>query len=110
MTIVMESAEMHEEDIVDDLILSKDDRILGCLHIEGIKNITEDDKETTTKIEMKFPDAEIFRFRLGSNSVKFHILWFTIPANSGVNDYSDLEITADRIWWENLPEITRVYS
>ena len=39
MTISMESAEMDEEDVKGDIILGKDDRIRGKLHIEGIQCI-----------------------------------------------------------------------
>jgi len=35
----MASAEMDEEDVENDVILSKNDSIQGKLHIEGIKSI-----------------------------------------------------------------------
>jgi hypothetical protein len=44
MLIYMESAEMDEEDVKDDIVLSEDDRIRGKLHVEGIKSIKINDE------------------------------------------------------------------
>jgi hypothetical protein len=104
ITIYMQSAEMHEEDIVDDLILTKKDRIRGNLHIEGVKKVINNHKEILEKIGMKFPKAEILDFDLYENKVELQILWNTIPMGDRSNDFSALEITADKIWWENLPD------
>lgn len=40
----MASAEMDEEDIKDNITLSKDDSIQGKLHLKGIRNIIIDGK------------------------------------------------------------------
>lgn len=109
MTISMESAEMDEEDIKDDIDLLQDDRIRGKLHIEGIKSIKENNHPYTDILKMKYADAEIFHFEINQNKVEFQIKWGTYPPKVRIEDFSTLEIEADKIWWENIPDLSDDY-
>jgi hypothetical protein len=103
MILSMESAEMFEEDIVDDVILSKVNGMnLICikLHIEGIKSIKENDEPYSGSLELKSDYAEIFHLNISENKVELQIIW-GFYSNPEKEDFSSLEIEAEKIWWEN---------
>jgi len=101
----MESAEMNEEDIKDNVILSKDDRIRGKLHIEGIKSVKENSLPYLDVLRMKHEDAEIFHFEINQNKAEFQIKWSSYPPKPCIEDFSTIEIEAKKIWWENVPDL-----
>lgn len=101
ITISMESAEMDEEDIKDDIDLSSDDRIRGKLHIEGTKSIKENNQYYTDILRMKYEDAEIFHFEINQNKVELQIKWCSYPPKPYIEEFSTIEIEAEKIWWEN---------
>jgi len=101
--ISMESAEMDEDDITDDIKLSRDDRIRGQLHIEGAKSIRENNQPYTDILKMKYEDAEIFHFEVDQNKVELQIKWCSFPPKPCIEDFSTIEIEAKNIWWENIP-------
>jgi hypothetical protein len=105
MLISMESAEMDLDDVKDDVLLSEDDRIKGLLHIEEIKAISENGKAYLDYLKMKREDAEILHFEFQKNRVKFDIMWSSFPPHSNTEDFSTIEIQADKIWWENNPDL-----
>ncbi len=80
ITISMESAEMDEEDITDDVALSKDDRIRGRLHIEGVKSLKENNQHYPDVLRMKYEDAEIFHFEINQNKVEFQMVFLSSKA------------------------------
>lgn len=103
MIISLESAEVDEEDVNKDIILSEDDRIRGRLHIEGIRTIKENNQSYFATLRMKYPDAEIFHFEITQNRVELQIKWSSLPSKTCIEDFSTIEIEAEKIWWENLP-------
>lgn len=105
MVLSMESAEMDEEDLKDDIILSKNDRIRGKLHILGIKGIKENGRSYRDTLKMKYEDAEIFHFELNQNKAEFQIKWGSYPPKPYMDDFSTIEIEAEKIWWENIPDL-----
>jgi hypothetical protein len=106
ITLTMESAEMDAEDIKDDIILSKDDRIRGRLHIEGVKIVKENGQIYSDFLKMKCKDAEIFHFEIGRNKVEIQIKWFSYPSNPCIENFSIIEIDAEKIYWENIPDFS----
>lgn len=105
MKISMESAEMAKEDLKDDIVLSKDNRIRGILHLEGITNIKENGYPVFDVWKMKYEDAEIFHFQLSQQKVEFQIKWSCYPPNTCMEDFSTIEIEVGKIWWENIPNL-----
>ena len=92
ITISMESAEMDEEDLKDNIVLSKDDRIRGKLHIGGVRSIRENNQPYLDTLQMKYEDAEIFHFELKQNKVEFQIKWCSYPPNPCIENFSTIEI------------------
>jgi len=103
--IFMESAELEEDYIADELVLTKDNRIKGILHILHVNKIIENGKLLESTLKMKFEDAEIFHFDLNQNKVILQIKWDLFPPKPSIKDFSNIEIEADSVWWENLPNL-----
>jgi hypothetical protein len=101
----MASAEMDLEDIENDIILSKDDSIQGKLHIEGVKNIKIDEKPFLGIIKKTYDNGKIFDFEITRNSVELSIDWVNFPPKPEVNEFSVIKIEAEKIWWENIPNL-----
>src|SRR3990167_1281029 len=104
LVIFMESAEMDEEDKLDDVVFAKDDSIHGKLHLEGVKSIVEEGVGNLTTFEMKNDHAGIFDFELNENQVEFQIIWESFAPNCMDEDFSVVKIEAEKIWWENCPD------
>ena len=103
----MKSAEMDIEDIVDDkIILTKDNRIKGILHIEGIKNIKIDDNHFFGLIEKKYDRGKIFDFEMKKNSVELSIDWVNFPPKLQINEFTNIKIEADKIYWVKIPNLS----
>ena len=60
-------------------------------------------KGELSKFEMKNVCAEIFDFELKENQVEFQIIWDSIPIDK--EDFSVVKIEAEKIWWENCPDM-----
>jgi len=107
--ILMESAEITEEDIQDNILLSKRNTIKGKLHLQRIKSIKENDRVFPKIFEMKSEDAEISHFKIIKNKILFHIIWDSYPPNPPIHEFSTIEIEAEKIWWENIPDLVNPY-
>ena len=103
--IYMESAEIDKDDIQDDVVLSKDDRIRGKLHIEGIKSVKDNNQPYLGLLRMKYADTEIHHFEVNQNKVELQIKWYAYPPQPYIEDFSTIEIQAKKIWWENIPDL-----
>ena len=101
----MESSEMDEEDIKNDIILAKDDRLRGKLHIEEIKSIQINDKPYLEIVKKMYDEGGIVNFEIAKNSIMLSIDWVNFPPKPEVNDFSIIKIEAEKIWWENIPDL-----
>ncbi len=104
MTISMESAEVDEEDIKDDIALAKDARIRGKLHIEKIKSIIINNKPYLEIVKKIYDEGGIVNFEITKNSVLLSIDWVNFPPNQKINEFSVIKVEAEKIWWENIPD------
>jgi hypothetical protein len=112
IVLSMESAEIDEEEIKDyiapskvDIILSKDDRIRGKLHIAEVKNIKINDKAFSGILKKMYDYAGIFDFEIKKNTVELSIKWGTYSFDPNFNEFSVIEIEAEKIYWENIPDL-----
>lgn len=64
ISISLESAEINLKNISSSLQLSVNRRLKGKLHIEGIKNVIENQKEFTEKLVKKSKYAEIMHLEI----------------------------------------------
>ncbi len=103
--ISMESAEVCEEDLDNNILLSDHRTIKGILHLDGIVNILDNGQPFTGILKMLHDSAYILRFDIVENKVTLFIEWVNFPPHPKVNDYSFFEIEAETIWWENIPDL-----
>ena len=105
MIISMESAEIDKEDIDNQIILSKDNRIRGKLHIEKIKNVKINHKTIAKSIKNVYDDGGIVTFRVLKNLVKLSLDWVNFPPKPENDEFWIIQIEAEKIWWENIPDL-----
>ena len=103
--ISMESSEIDPEEISEKITLSKNYTIKGILHIEGIKTIKEDKKIYEKKIIKNFDLGEILHFKIKNNKVELLIQWENLSSQMKIIDVTDFKIEAEKIWWENVPDL-----
>lgn len=105
----MASAEMDEEDITDDVVLSRDGSIQGKLHVEEITNIIIDKHSFFGKITKTYDNGKIFDFEITKNCIELSIDWVNFPPKPAINEFSIIKIEAKKIWWENIPDLSDEY-
>ena len=100
--MTLKSAEV-DATIVNDVLLSADNRINGKLHIIGVKLILNNGVEFNEKLKLLFHDNDLLHVKINESVVFCEIGWR--GTNLGEVDFSDLEIHATSIWWENIPDL-----
>lgn len=103
--ILMESAEILPDWNKDNIPLSNNQTIKGKLYLKGIKRILIN-KILVNHVKLVHDDGEILRFRIDKNNkLKLLVLWsnYLPKANSAVTQL--IEIEAERIYWENIPNL-----
>lgn len=98
----LKSAEIDPAD-VDDIVLSKHNRLRGRLHVEGVKCIIENDVEFNHKIKLKMSDNDLLHLKIKDGVVFCEIGWR--GSEPFQNDFSAFEIHAEKIWWENIQDL-----
>ena len=53
----------------------------------------------------KYDDGDIFDFRADVSTVKLAINWINFPPNPEVLDFTTIIIDAEKIYWENRPDL-----
>jgi len=101
----MQSAQIDIADLKDNIQLSKHERIKGILHLDKIETILINEIEYSGKLKMLYDKGSIFDFIIEKKSVELQIAWVNFPPKADVNEFSTIKITAEKIWWENLPEL-----
>lgn len=105
IVISMESAEVDEEDMKDDIFLVKDARIRGKLHIENVKSVRLNDKPSLEFIKKPYDEGGIVNLEITKKTVMLSIDWVNFPPNPKINEFWIIKIEAEKIWWENIPDI-----
>lgn len=106
--VFMGSAEMDPEEMVDDFLLANDGGLhvlKGKLHLEEVKNVAVSNLILIEDLFNIYDDGTILDFDIHDKKVDLGILWTNFSPKPSTNDYSLIEITAERIWWENIPDL-----
>ena len=101
--IVLKSAEV-DPSIIKNVSLSVDNRIIIKLHITGVKLILNNGVGFNEKIKLIFPENDLLHLKISKNVVFCEIGWR--GTGLGEVDFSDLEIHATSIWWENISDLS----
>jgi len=106
----MESAQIHPDDMKDNLVLSKHETLKGKLHIENIKEIKVNDKPLVGPFKKTHDEGDIYDFELSENKVSLTINWIDHPAKPiETGKWCTYEIMAEKIYWENIPDLYNPY-
>ncbi|MBI2742620.1 MAG: hypothetical protein HYX48_01735 [Chlamydiales bacterium] len=101
----MASAEMAEEDLEDDIALSRDESIQGKLCLEGIISVAIGDKPFKGTVKKAYDNGRIFDFEVTKSTVELSVEWVNFPPKPEENVFSVIKIEAEKIWWENIPDL-----
>ena len=101
----MSSAEMDETDLKEPVELSKNDRILGKLHIEGVVSVKIGDSLLEDPLTKEYDNGRIFDFEIVGNVITLAIRWVNYPPKPDVNFFSVITIEGRNIYWENIPDL-----
>jgi hypothetical protein len=105
ITFQMSSAEVDFSEIEKELILSKDHRIRGILHLNNIQNIHLTGEYRLENLFDIFNLGTILDFEVKDKTIELGILWENYPPKPRTNEFTTIVIRADRIWWENIPDL-----
>ena len=104
ITLIMESAEIDPEDMNDNILLTQNNSLKGKLHLEKIISVKINNKIHVENLYKAYDHGTILDFEIEENTVELGITWTNFHPKTPTNDFSVIEIEADKIWWENLPD------
>lgn len=87
----------------DNVQLSKQNYIVGILHIENVKCIKINNVIYSDTLIMHYDDADILDFEIKNNSVELSITWVNYPPKPQIDEFATILIEARNIYWENIP-------
>ncbi len=116
MEISIESAQIEPDEIEDNIVLSYRNTgrleyhtIRGILHIIGIKKIetgVNEKKIFEGFFKKKYDSGTVLDFEIKNNIVELGVLWKNYPPKPrGDTDYTFMTIEAEKIYWENIPDL-----
>ena len=106
LELFLESCQITSGEFVDEKILSKAGTLKGKLCLTGIKNIKVGDKEYTGILRKEYDDGEILHLEIGNNKVLLLVEWKNFPPKPRIRDVGKIEIEAEKIYWENIPDLS----
>ncbi len=110
LEISMESAQIDPDDLKDCIQLSKHRTLKGKLHINFIKEFKINDDLFLGEFKKPHDDGEIFEFDIKNNIVRLTVIWMDhSPKPSETKFWYTYEISAEKIYWENIPNLHNPY-
>src|ERR1700722_5970924 len=106
MELFLRSCEISSEEPIDRKILSEDHALKGKLCLNGLKWIKVDGKDDKEIPWREYDDGEILDLEIDNNKVFLLIEWMNFPPKARVTDVGKIEIEAEKIWWENIPDLS----
>lgn len=103
--ISMESNQVFPEWNLNHIKLSSYETLRGKLHIKKVKKIIID-KHQTMLLKMMYDSGDILDFAIEeARRVVFSVIWTNLPPKKRCNLYQHIEIEAEKIYWENIPDL-----
>ncbi len=100
----MSSAEVDLPEKRKGLVLSKDRRIRGILHVKNIQNIHLTGGYELDNLFKLFNLGTILDFEISNNAIELGVLWENHPPKPRTDEFTTITVQAGHIWWENIPE------
>lgn len=102
--VLMESCQVRPEWNKDKIPLSDYQTIKGKLRLEGVKSISVNQR-SINDIKMVYDSSDISTFDIYNNKVKFLVTWIDYPPKKRREITETIEIEANKIYWENIPNL-----
>src|ERR1700722_7963469 len=104
--LFLRSCEISSDELIDRKILSEDNALKGKLCLINVRWIKVDNKESNEIPWKEYDDGEILDLEIDSNKVFLLIEWKNWPPKPPTRDVSKIEIEAEKINWDNIPELS----
>lgn len=107
LVISIESAQLLPEWYWDrkKLPLSKRDTISGKLYFVHVNSLKQDDKPSHEAFKMVYEGCEVFDIKIEVHKIKMLVTWEQYLPKRERTDMVCIEIEADKIYWENIPNL-----
>jgi hypothetical protein len=101
----LESSSLHDDENEDNIPLSERRTIKGKLHLEGVRNININNQSVDI-IKMTYDCGDLLDFDIYENKkVVLGITWVNFPPKNRISQWQTIEIDAEKIYWENIPDL-----
>ncbi len=105
IVFLVESAEISQDELVEDILLSDEATIRGKLHLNEIEFI-KINNAVVKDIKKEYDYGEIVNFNITGNLVLFVVIWINKnPKQHFESDLFKIEVKAKKIYWENIPSL-----
>lgn len=106
LAIAMESAEISSDDLTEKIALSKENALKGILHLKAIKTICINKQSYLEKMQMEGNSATILDLEISEGAIRLFIEWVNYPpAPKLENMFCEIIIEAEKMHWENVPDL-----
>ena len=101
----LESSVIEERNVEGELILSKRKTIKGRLHLLNVQRVKINNELFNKILSKDYDDGEILDLEITDHKMLLLIEWKSFSSKSRINDVSKIEVEAEKIYWENIPEL-----
>ena len=105
--ILMLSAEITSEEMLKSMPPLHKNRISGKLCLDEIKEIKINRKHFNSLLKKTYDSGSILDFEVMKHTVILGIEWTDYPPKQRKSDFSTIEIEAEKIRWENIPDLSK---
>ncbi len=102
----MLSAEIIPEHMIKNMPPLNKNRIAGKLYLDGIGKIKINNEPFTGTLKKIYDSGSILDFEVLKHKVILGIEWTDYPPKQRKSDFSTIEIEAEKIHWENIPDLS----
>lgn len=89
--------------------LSKRDTISGNLHLDHIKSIKKNSVLFNENFKMVYNHCDLFELEIEEHKLKILVTWEQYIPKKCKTDMLSIEIEAEKIYWENIPNLFDPY-
>lgn len=105
LALSIESSEINPSDMKDSIQLSERETIKGKLHLKNVNLIKINGSNFYGLLNKEYDSGVILDLQIEEKKIEIAISWVNFSPKSQVNDFSIIAIEAEKIWWENIPDL-----